>query len=681
MSKEINTNNPFVIQEGRYQVGHLNDGYRLSWVEETFSRGGKRGEVIGRSFNFNILRWAAILLISMFAVLGFRLVYLQLFEGENFLKMAEGNRIRIERVEARRGIIYDAQKNPMVHNVANFILYLTPSDLPKDSGERSAVIRRVANILYPISPHQNLLNKSSADLASSSMEEVYTMIDEGLGKIKPRSLEAFQPFFIADDISYEKAVQLQLEFADWKAVVVVTKTRRNYLLPAHSLSHILGYTSKINQTELNEAGDEYQPIDYIGKNGLEYFYEGELRGVNGRKQIEVDALGRVKKIVSSGDATDGADLVLSLDLAAQKKLEELLQKQLTEMGLKRGSAVVLNPQTGGILALVSLPAYDDNVFARGITKAEYKLLLDDKDRPLFNRAVNGEFPAGSTIKPVMAAASLNEGIVTENTTFLSNGGLRVGQWVFPDWKSGGHGVTDVKKALAESVNTFFYIIGGGYNDFTGLGVDRIVRYLKMFGMGEQTGLDLPGEADGFVPTKEWKEVAKGERWYVGDTYHLVIGQGDLTSTPLQIAQTTAYFANSGKMMQPHLVAKIIRADGTVEDKEQIVIKENLVSSEATDIVRRGMRQTVVAGSARSINAAVPVAVAGKTGTAQWSTKKAPHAWFTGFAPFDNPNIVITILVEEGKEGSVAATPVAREFLKWYYSPKVASSTASSTPIK
>ncbi|MEK7097236.1 MAG: penicillin-binding transpeptidase domain-containing protein, partial [Patescibacteria group bacterium] len=288
------------------------------------------------------------------------------------------------------------------------------------------------------------------------------------------------------------------------------------------------------------------------------------------------------------------------------------------------------------------------------------------DNPLFNRAVSGEYPSGSTIKPVMAAAAFEEGVITEKTSFLSSGGLRIGEWFFPDWKAGGHGVTNVRKAIAESVNTFFYYIGGGFQDFIGLGIERIVKYEKMFGLGSQTGVDLPGEASGFLPSKEWKEKTKNEKWYIGDTYHVAIGQGDLTATPLQIAMFTGFFANNGKIYRPHFVREILDSkDNPAKEIEEDPIRENFISDYNIKVVREGMRQTVTAGSARSLSL-LPVEAAGKTGTAQWSSKKDPHAWFTGFAPYDYPQIVFTILIEEGREGSTVAVPIAKEFLEWYF---------------
>jgi penicillin-binding protein 2 len=283
--------------------------------------------------------------------------------------------------------------------------------------------------------------------------------------------------------------------------------------------------------------------------------------------------------------------------------------------------------------------------------------------------VSGEFPSGSTIKPIFAAGALQEKVITEVTSFLSTGGLRIGEWFFPDWKTGGHGVIDVKKAIANSVNTFFYYIGGGYGDFKGLGVSGLVKYARLFGLGEPTGIDLPGERAGFVPTADWKEQIKKEPWYIGDTYHFAIGQGDVLVTPLQVANYTAAIANGGILYEPHLVSKILGEDNKIiEEIKPVVIRRDFIDTANLKIVRAGMRETVTLGSARSLNA-LPVSVAGKTGTAQWSTKKSPHAWFIGFAPYDNPQVAIMVLVEEGVEGSTIAVPIAKDILNWYFSNK------------
>lgn len=284
---------------------------------------------------------------------------------------------------------------------------------------------------------------------------------------------------------------------------------------------------------------------------------------------------------------------------------------------------------------------------------------------LFSRAIAGEYPPGSTFKQVMAAAALEEGIVTEQSRIHSVGGIWVGRWFFPDWLSGGHGYVNVKSAIANSVNTFFYYAGGGYKDFEGLGIEKIAKYSKLFNLGEKTGIDLPGEGRGFVPDALWKEQRFDEPWYIGDTYHLSIGQGYLLATPLQIALTTSFFANNGILYKPQIAKDFIKG-GDTEYLAHEYIRKGIIKPKNVDIVREGMRDAVKYGSARSLSS-LPFTSAGKTGTAQIGGDKDPHAWFTCFAPYENPQIVLTVLVEEGGEGSSIAAPIARKILEYYFS--------------
>lgn len=658
--REAPSSDPFLIRSGRYKNGKVDTLYRSEWTEDVYVSDPGSREKMGRSFNFSKIGLVVFFAGSLIALVLGKTAWLQIIKKDYYYSMAEGNRIRIERLEPKRGVIYDAKGRAIVRNKANFMLYFVPADLPKDQNELDGIISKV-----------------SANTGQKP-EDIKSLLEP----IKKNSLEAFQPLFIADNIDYEQAMKLYLETDQWPGVVLSNKTSReyanigkpyladkrseSYLL---SLSHVMGYTGKISDKELETYGDEYLPIDYIGKMGLEFFWENELRGKSGKKQIEVDALGKEKKIISEKEAEAGHNLVLSLDVDAQNKLEEVLLDQLEKQKLKHASAVVMNPRNGEIIAMVSLPAYNNNSFAQGISQQEYSYLVNDPDQPLFNRAISGEFPSGSTIKPVWSAAALEEGVINENTSFISTGGIRIGEWFFPDWKAGGHGVTNVRRAIAESINTFYYYIGGGHEDFRGLGLERLVEYGKLFGLNAQTGVDLAGEAAGFLPSKEWKESTKGEKWYIGDTYHLSIGQGDLLVTPLQVAAYTAVFANSGKLYRPHLVKDILSSsDQLIKSVEAEPVRSGFISSDNIEIVREGMRQGVTSGSSRRL-LSVSVPVAGKTGTAQWSEKKKNHAWWTGFAPYDNAEIVVTVLVEEAGEGSDIAVPVVEEFMKWYFGKK------------
>jgi penicillin-binding protein 2 len=671
---------PFLVKEGRFHFGELKDSaYYADWTEASFLADTSHKEMVSRSFNFQKLRYFILGAVILLAVLVIRTFWLQVSRNDYYSLLSESNRLRAEIIEPKRGIIYTSDSKPLVRNKANFVLYFKPIDLPKDELLRDKLLRQISRILSgdDKAVPKTDIGSGAGQISISADNPVFYQLKETLSKVKLGSLESYQPLFVADNIEYDKAMLLALEIPNWPGVFLSSKTRREYLtdsstsspvtLGETSFSHILGYTGKINEAEMKDLDDKYSPIDYIGKMGIEYAWEKELKGSPGRKNIEVDALGRQKKIINEVPAADGYNLQLSLDFRLQRKVEEVTQAYLKKAGLHRAAVIIMNPNNGEILSLVSLPSYDNNLFARGISQAEYDKFLNDPYRPRFNRAVSGEFPSGSTIKPVFAAGALQEKIITETTTFLSNGGLRIGEWFFPDWKAGGHGLTDVKKALALSVNTFFYYIGGGYGDFKGMGVAGLVKYAELFGLGKTTGVDLPGERAGFVPTAQWKESTKKEPWYIGDTYHFAIGQGDVIVTPLQVANYTAAIANGGTLYRPHLVSQLLGSDNKViKNIDPLVLRQNFIDPANLQIVREGMRETVTLGSARSLNS-LPVTVAGKTGTAQWSTKKAPHAWFIGFAPYEKPEIAITILVEEGVEGSTIAVPIAKDILNWYYS--------------
>lgn len=667
-------NDPFVVKEGNFKFGQLKDSaYYTDWTEHSFLSDSRDKEVVGRTFDVKKILPIKIIILLFILILAGRTAWLQLIRGSHYFGLAEGNRLRLENIEPKRGIIYDRKGRALVRNTANFVLSLRPIDLPRDELARDELLRRISFIIDDM-PAEPTLN-ANFDLVSDGPS--FQLMKNAIAGISPFSLEAYQPVFIADNIGYEQALHLLASIDSLPGVIIDTKIRREYPFTADqedgtpsdlsSLSHILGYTGKITLEALNRLGSQYSLVDYVGKTGLEYSWEKELKGINGHKNIEVDAFGRRKKVVSELEPVAGYNLKLSLDLDLQRQAEIVTKSWLLKTKTSRAAVIAMDPRNGQILALVSLPAYNNNLFARGLSQEEYDVFLNDENHPLFNRAISGELPSGSTIKPVVAAAALQEKIISENTSFLSVGGIYIGQWFFPDWKAGGHGLTDVRKALAESVNTFFYYIGGGYQDFVGLGVDRLVTYMRLFGFGEKTGIDLNGESAGFVPTPSWKEETKNEAWYIGDTYHIAIGQGDILVTPLQVANFTAAIANGGTLYRPSLVQSLLAENNQkIKDIAPEIIRRDFIDPYNLQVVREGMRQTVTAGSARSLRV-LPVSVAGKTGTAQWSSTKENHAWFTGFAPYENPEIVITVLVEEGREGSEVSVPIAQEILNWYFS--------------
>jgi len=653
---------PFTIKEGEIDKEKIGDLSKEKWVENVWTVSGAHGlpsslnEFLGTAVSLKKIKFAAILLTIGFLIILFRVGSLQLIRGGDLRQKAEDNRLRIKPVISERGIIFDRNLTPLVSNIPSFNLVFSPKDLPKDQIKRNNVLEKIARI---------------ADLSKEELKQ----------KTDNINFSSFQSVNLKENLNYDKAISLFLESADLQGVDLEQVYTRFYLFspdksstssfrnekkeqnePILSLSHILGYLGKINQEELKQNKD-YLLNDYIGKTGLEKKFEKDLRGAYGFKAVEIDALGKEKNTVKITPPQTGKDLVLTIDVNYQKKLEEILNIYLKKANKYKAAAIVLDPNSGEILAAINIPSFNNNLFFQGISAKDYDELLNNPNAPLFSRAWSGTYPSGSTIKQIIAAAALNEKIITKNTTVLSSGGIQVESWFFPDWKAGGHGATNVIKALAESVNTFFYYMGGGYKNFTGLGLEKMVKYFKLFNLGSTLGLDVPGEATGFVPSREWKEKNKNEKWYIGDTYNLSIGQGDLLVTPLQIAAVTAAVANGGVIYQPHFVKRIGKEDNKKTTSAIKKIASNIIPDAYLSIVRQGMRSAVSNGSARFLSN-LPIKVAGKTGTAQWSKKAENHAWFTSFAPYDKPNVVLTILVEEGGDGSSIAVPIAKDFYAW-----------------
>lgn len=589
----------------------------------------------------------------MFATLFVRAAELSLLQGDRYRRLAEGNRLRLAPIPADRGVIHDRNGRLLVRNVPDFTLTVTPADFPKDGPARADLLVRLAEI---------------ADLTPVDIERILQRYPATLASPVP----------IKEHLEYKKALLLDVRSGVLPGVDVAVGTKREYLLDNPekpgtailSLSHVLGYEGRVNEDEYAGLKSEgYQPADSIGRAGIEASYESALRGSYGKKQIEVDALGREQSVLAQNNAVQGKDLTLSIDTGLQAAAEKSLRQSAAVNGRGRGVAVAMDPKTGEILALVSWPAFDSNIFARGISIDDYKALVESSDQPMFPRAISGLYPPGSTVKLIIAAAALAEKVITPRTTVLSTGGIKFGQWFFPDWKAGGHGVTNVTKAIADSVNTFFYAVGGGWDNITGLGVGRLTSWFAKFGLGKKLGVDLPGERDGFLPSEAWKQQAKKQPWFIGDTYHLSIGQGDLLVTPLQVAAWTSVYANRGDLMLPHVV-KAVGSGANENPAAPVILKKQIVSPEVIETVRQGMRQTVLTGSAQSLQAS-PWAIAGKTGTAQWKQGAPNHAWFTGFAPYDDPKIVVTVLIEAGGEGSHSAVPVARDIMEaWLRKQKV-----------
>jgi penicillin-binding protein 2 len=403
----------------------------------------------------------------------------------------------------------------------------------------------------------------------------------------------------------------------------------------------------------------------IGKDGLEKSYDNFLEGKNGIDHIEVDSKGQAQRLVSSTSPEPGDNLYLTINSGLEQILADSLQAELQSSGGKAGSAVAIDPRTGAVLAMVSLPTYDNNIFSKGTSQEAYQKLINDPNKPLFNRSTSGTYPSGSSIKPFIASAGLQDGVITANTTINAPASITVGNYVYPDWKL--HGLTDVRKAIAESVNIFFYAVGGGWDKIKGLGAQKMHDYLIKFGFGSPLGIDLPSEASGLIPDPAWKEKTQHLPWYLGDSYHMAIGQGDVLVTPLQMANGIATIANGGTVLKPYLVSKITDQNGKViKENQKVVLNSGFISAKNIQIVQQGMRQAVTAGSARELKG-LPIPVAAKTGTAQYGDQDKTHAWMVAYAPYNDPQIAIAVILEGGGEGYATAGPVVNDALSWYFS--------------
>lgn len=601
-------------------------------------RGEGEPDFIGTSIREGRWKAAGLCALVLFVLLGLRAGHLQLWQGNALFAQAEGNRIREEVIPADRGRILDRSGTVIARNVPAFSLWI----------ERGGIEEEDAYV--------GMIDQLSA-LTDSTPSEVHDRMlsDTGSGK----------ELLFTRDLPQEVALQILASPEAYPHIRVEAGERRFYDTASTTLTALLGYTGTMSAAE--EEGyraSGYRSNELVGKTGIEQSYEQLLRGFPGARSIEVDAIGQPQSILERRDAVDGAALTLHIDAGLQTFIESQLQALTARTSIKNASVIVMDPRDGGVVALVSYPGYDSNLFAGTIDPEAYRTLITDPAAPLFPRALSGQFPSGSTFKPIVAAAALDRGVITEVTSVLSTGGLRIGQFFFPDWKAGGHGSVDVRKALAESVNTFFYMIGGGFKDFEGLGIQPMMEMAAAFGLGQPLGIDVPHEAAGFLPSIAWKNAVKKEPWYIGDTYHAAIGQGDILVTPLQVAAFTSVFANGGKLFVPQVV-DTYETQGTIQDVQPRLLREGMVSPQSIQIVREGLRQTVTQGSGRRLSG-LPVGVAGKTGTAQWNTNKENHAWFTGFAPYEDPELVVTVLIEEGGEGSVTAVPLAYDIFNWWF---------------
>ncbi|MDQ5970740.1 MAG: penicillin-binding protein 2 [Patescibacteria group bacterium] len=631
-------NNPFKIQEGQVKDSKVKDFFVDKKVGDYLNfEFVSRSQNLGKIVSDEKIKKTLIVFFVFIGILFIRASYLQVVRGAYYRDIAEGNRIRTDIITANRGLIYDRFGNLLVRNISYFFLYVDRAVWEKIP-EQQAEIMSLVEKTMSLSP-----GDFQARLDSAAKGE---------------------KVLIYENVPYEQAIALIVQTDKYPALRISFEPRRQYL-SSGQFSHVLGYLGIANEQDMLD-NPEYNYNDRIGRTGIEAIYEKELKGINGKKQAEVDALFNEKNLVSYVEPIPGHDIVLTIDAKAQSKLSEIMEANAKRTGKNKMAAVVLDPNDGSVIAMSSLPFYDNNIFTSILNNDAYAKIIQDPDTPLLNRVVSGEYPMGSVFKLVMSSAALQEKIVDDKFSVLSTGGVNVGGNFFPDWRPSGHGQTDIYWAIADSVNTFFYSVGGGNNQWIqeGLGVDRIIAYAKKFGLGAKTGIDLPSEAAAFLPSKEWKEENIKERWYLGDTYNLSIGQGYLLTTPMQAAQLVSYFANHGKLFVPHIIKEVKSGETSISYEPKVALT-NVVDSANLEIIRKALRETVVSGTAQSLKS-VSVEVAGKTGTAQFNRNKTPHSWLVAFAPYDQPKVSMAVIVEEGGDTGLAVT-VTRQFLEWYFS--------------
>jgi penicillin-binding protein 2 len=577
-----------------------------------------------------------ILPLIFLLVISTKLFVLQVDQGFINLKLAEGNRLKIVQSSAPRGLILSDNGDPLVNNEPVYKLSIQTS--------------KIKNI--------DSVDPKAFSVIGISKDEI-TKQYQNSSKTLPNEY-----FVLKDKIAREDAILLKSRLSNFSEFEVEPSYERVYSDP--SLSHVLGYIGASSSEDIKKTSVA-SVNETAGKSGLENQYDAYLQGVPGEKKVEVDVAGKSQRVISNSDATIGNSLETSINKDLQAKAAELLKNAADELKTK-GAIIAMDPRNGQIKAMVSYPYYDNTKMSSGLSTDEYNQLLKDDSLPLINRAISGKYPPGSSIKPFIALAGLETGVINASLSFDTPPAIEIGQWKFPDWKD--HGVTDIKRAIAESNNVFFYALGGGWGPIkTGLGPDRIKSGLEKIGFGKKTSIDIPGEGEGFIPSPAWMKKTSNLNWFIGNTYNLSIGQGDLMVTPLQIANATSTIANGGKIYKPHFGKKIISPSGKTivefNDDQNLVDKDSFNADDLAT-VREGMRMTVTMGSAHSVfGDNFPIEVAGKTGTAQYGNEGKTHAWFTSFAPYSDPQLEITVLLEGGGEGYATAAPVAKQLYQWW----------------
>lgn len=579
------------------------------------------------------------ILILAFLGLVSRLFFLQVIQGERYVFLSENNRVRIKRVPGTRGMVLDRQGQLLVDSRPSFDLLF----VPEDAEDAEATLRHLARYL------------------GRPEDELLAIFEEN------KARAAFDEMVLGKDVDWATVVAVETHQLDLPGVTLRVRPRRSYT-DGPMAAHVLGYLGEIGPKQLKLFKDRgYVLGDEIGQYGLEKKWEGLLRGQSGGQQFEVDALGRRVRVLHEVADVPGYTVHLTLDRELQETAFEALSG-------KQGTIVALDVRTGAILAMVSTPAFDPNSFARGIKSEDWNSLIKDRLHPLSNRAIQGQYPPGSTFKIVMTIAGLEEGLVQPDSQIFDPGYFAFGNRVFRDWKKGGHGYVDLHKAIVESCDVYFYQLGQR------LGVDRIAKWARALGLGEKSGVALDDEKGGLIPDSQWKRKRFRQPWYPGETLSIAIGQGYLTVTPLQLANMMAAVANGGTLYRPRIVSRVESVDGATvrehgpEKIRTIDLKETTLKRVQTALADVVKSPSGTGGAARSES----VEIAGKTGTAQVIEMKGAylktdqlayfnrdHAWFVAYAPANNPKIAIVVLVEHGGHGGSAAAPLAKKVIEKY----------------
>ena len=579
------------------------------------------------------------LIALVLSVVTVRLYYLQIIRHKEFIELADRNRIRIHRQPALRGLVFDVHHRPLVDTKPSFDAVMVPED--------------VRNIKQTVARLEGLLGQDNVAAKLSEAE------DEG----RP----PFDPVTVEEHLGWQQVVSLETHQLQLPGVSLEVMPQRHYIYGPLA-AHLLGYVGEVAEGDLRHAS-EYRMGDEIGKFGLERVFESQLRGQAGGQEIEVDSVGRRLKLLREIPEIPGQSVVLSLDLDLQQAAEKA-------MGKWSGALVAIDPNTGYILAMVSHPTFDPNIFANGITSVQWRGLTTDPAHPLANRAIAGTYPPGSTFKLVDAIAGLEDHTLTPETSYFCPGGLYYGNREYHCWRKQGHGTLSVHRAIVGSCDVFFYQVG------IHLGIDRLAQWARMLGLGEKSGIDLDNERPGVMPSSLWKEKRFRQRWYPAETLSVAIGQGYVAATPLQMAMVAAEIANGGIRYKPQFVKEEEALDGSVVRRFPPIVERRIpLDPVVLDIVRSAMCDVVNTGGGTGHAAHLDnITVCGKTGTSQVvkeagnaripedkePMKYRDHGWFVAYAPSDHPQIAIAAVVEHGGHGGSSAGPVVHDVLQKFF---------------